>query len=281
VRIAVFGANGQLGSDVVKIAKENSIETIPIMRKQFDIETDELENMRLDTDYIINCMAYTQVDNCEDHQQTAMQSNAIFPHKLAQFCRKRNITLFHISTDYVFGGDKSSLYTEEDSINPVNIYGISKAAGDFAVRNYMDRYFIFRISSLFGRAGVGGKGGNFIETMLRFAKQGKKIKVVDNQTVSPTHTLDVARAIITFIKDTVCDYGTYHCCNTGSCSWYEFAKAIFEIAGIDADIKSISNYPTKAERPNYSAMNNSKLSKYYRMKKWEEAVKEYFFISGR
>ncbi|MCD6101186.1 MAG: dTDP-4-dehydrorhamnose reductase [Candidatus Marinimicrobia bacterium] len=280
-KVLVLGSNGQLGSDLVEVL-DREIELIKFTRRDFDAERDTIEKLPANVDYIINCISYHKTDECEDYPDKSFKVNSSFVYELAKFCQKNNITLFHISTDYVFDGAKENPYKEEDEPNPLNVYGLSKFAGEKAVQNYMDKFFIFRVSSLFGRVGASGKGGNFVETMIRLAKNGTPLKVVADQYMTPTHTLDIARAIRQFIINNIKDYGIYHCCNSGSCSWYEFTKKIFELANIYYPVSKTTyeEYKTKARRPKYSVLDNSKISKYYKMKKWEDALVEYLKIKG-
>ena len=282
-KVLLLGANGQLGSDIQRTFKDG-IELIALTRKEFDIEKDSIDilNEFKEVDYIINSTSYHKTDECEDFPDKSFKINSSFVYELARFCFEFDITLFHISTDYVFDGKKNSPYIEEDVPNPLNIYGLSKFAGEKAIQNYLDKYFIFRVSSLFGEAGSSGKGGNFVETMINLAKKGVPLKVIANQYMAPTHTLDIAKAIYYFIVNDIKDYGIYHCCNSGSCSWYEFAKKIFELANINYPITKTTyeEYKTKAKRPKYSVLDNKKLSQYYKMKDWDKALEEYLKIKG-
>jgi len=281
-KVLLLGANGQLGSDIQKVFK--NIELIPLTRKDFDIEKDSIDklNQFKKVDYIINSTSYHKTDECEDFPDKSFKVNSSFVYELAKYCELNDIILFHISTDYVFDGYKNSPYKEEDIPNPLNIYGLSKFVGEKSIQNYCEKYFIFRVSSLFGEAGASGKGGNFVETMINLAKKEIPLKIIANQYMAPTHTLDIAKAIYHFILNDIKDYGIYHCCNSGSCSWYEFTKKIFELANIDYLIEKTTyeEYKTKAKRPKYSVLDNSKLSKYYKMKNWEEALGEYLKIKG-
>lgn len=281
-KVLLLGANGQLGSDITKTFDSKDITLINVTRSDFDIEKDEITALMpyRDVDYIINAMAYHKTDECEDFPEKSFIINSSFVYELAKFCHTHAITLFHISTDYVFDGKKETPYTEEDSPDPLNIYGLSKYAGEITIKRYLQRYFIFRVSSLFGQTGVSGKGGNFIETMITLAKKKTPLKIIADQYMAPTHTLDIARAIHTFIINEVNEYGVYHCCNSGSCSWYDFTKAIFELARIDHPIEktTYAEYKTKACRPQYSVLDNTKLATYYPMKTWEEALKEYMHL---
>jgi dTDP-4-dehydrorhamnose reductase len=286
-RILVLGANGQLGSDIVKVFSDSeNMDLISFYRKNLDVEeTDSIKhklNEYSGVDYIINCTSYHKTDECEDFVEKSFKVNSVAVLEMVKFCSERDIVFIHISTDYVFGGDKKKPYKEEDYPNPLNVYGNTKLAGEFFIKNYCEKYFILRVSSLFGVAGSSGKGGNFVETMIKFAKEKIPLKVIANQFMSPTHTLDVARAIKILIDKDINNYGLYHVCNSGFCSWYEFTKTIFELTSIDVDLSKTSyeEYNTKAKRPKYSVMGNSKISKYYKMPEWEEALKEYLKLKG-
>jgi len=283
-KVLLLGANGQLGSDIKKIFKDENIRLISLTRDNFDVQKDDISKLEeyKNVDYIINTIAYHKTDECEDYPDKSFKINASFVYELAKFCDKFDISLFHFSTDYVFDGNKETPYKEEDIPNPLNIYGLSKFSGEKAIENYLKKYFIFRVSSLFGVAGASGKGGNFVETMLNLAKKKVPLKIISNQYMSPTHTLDIARVVLYFIKNDIRDYGIYHCCNSGSCSWYEFTKKIFKLANINYPIEKTTyeEYKTKAKRPKYSVLNNTKLSQYYKMPSWQDALKEYLFKKG-
>ena len=277
----ILGSNGQLGSDLVKICKQEDINHIPVTRNEFDALHDDLASKLLihKPDYIINCIATTNVDGCEDASLLAFNINTDFVYGLAKFCSENNITLIHISTDYVFDGSKNTPYLETDSPNPQNIYGISKYAGELTVKAYATKYFVFRVSSLFGRAGASGKGGNFITTMKRLGQERDSITVIADQITNPTATLDIARCIIHFIKNQIKDYGIYNCVSSNSCSWFEFAQAIFEKAGLDKDKVlpvNFASYKFIASRPKYSVLSTAKLAKYYQMPTWQQGLDEYF-----
>jgi len=281
--IVILGANGQLGSDLVAICTEHKISFTPVTQQDFDALTDDLATKVLDgingVSHIINCIATTNVDGCETDSEMAFNINANFAYKLARLCNDRNITLFHISTDYVFDGTKTELYSEIDLPNPLNVYGLSKYVGDMAIMRYAAKYFIFRVSSLFGRAGASGKGGNFITTMQRLGRERDTLSVIANQITTPTATLDVARALVHFIINDIDDYGIYNCVSANSCSWYDFAHEIFKLSGLDetklhkADFDS---YSFIAKRPKSAVMSTAKISKYYQMPRWQGSLKEYF-----
>lgn len=281
-KIIILGSSGQLGYDLRKVFSNSSHEIIALTSKDFDVTTQkphEALSKYTNIDYIINCIATTNVDGCEDSPELAFQVNSIATLNLAKYCTQNNITLIHISTDYVFDGSATTPYAEDSKTNPLNIYGLSKLAGDTIVTNYASKYFIFRVSSLFGVAGASGKGGNFVTTMLRLAQEKDSWTVIDDQITCPTHTLDIARVIKTFIDKNIDEYGVYNCVSNNSCSWFEFTREILRQTNLDANkVKPISykEYAFKAKRPQYGVMSTNKLSKYYTMPSYQEALAEYF-----
>lgn len=282
-KVIVLGANGQLGTDLLKVFSGSQFEVVALTRKDIDAENPQLNLGVLDgAQFVVNCISYHKTDECEDFPEKTFQINAVFVTKLARACAEKKIKLIHISTDYVFAGDKSEPYTEQDAPRGQNLYGISKAAGEQAIQLYCPESFILRVSSLFGVAGASGKGGNFVETMIKMAKDGKDLKVVADQMMSPTHTLEIARAIKSLIEKAPTKFGIYHVSGTGSCSWYEFAKTIFETAHIKANLAPVTTgeFKTKARRPQFSVLNNKKLSDIYDMPTWQHSLKEYLELKG-
>ena len=199
---------------------------------------------------------FLRVDDCEDAADRAFQVNAVAPGNLARICRDLSALLVHISTDYVFGADHShsTPYGETDLPGPVNVYGTSKLAGEYLVRQGCDRSLVVRTTGLYGVAGSSGKGGNFVETMLRLAGEGKPIRVVDDQRLAPTYTPDLASAILDLVEGG--HHGLFHVVNAGGCSWFEFASAIFALEGLTPDLSPTTSaaFPTKAVRPSYSVL---------------------------
>jgi dTDP-4-dehydrorhamnose reductase len=184
----------------------------------------------------------------------------------------------HFSTDFVFGGEKGSPYTEEDCPGPRSIYAISKLGGEKVVQYMLEKYYLVRLSGLYGHAGCTGKGNvNFVETMLKLAKREKPVRVVDDQVLTPTTTRDTARKLYELIQTE--KYGLYHMTNTGGCSWYEFACEIFRLAGKSVDVEPITSQElgAKAIRPAYSVLDNSNLRSLgiADMRHWKEALKDY------
>ena len=284
-KIVVLGSNGQLGSDLMQVLADGH-ELIASTKDNVDAASAnvmaQLESYA-SADYIINCIATTNVDGCEDNPQAAFVINSGFVVQLSQFCQAHAITLIHLSTDYVFDGSNQLPYSENDQPKPLNVYGLSKYAGEIAVRNYAAKHFILRVSSLFGVAGASGKGGNFVTTMLRLANEKDSWTVIDDQLTCPTHTLDIARAIKALVEQNVTEYGIYNCVSSSSCSWFEFTQEILRQTGNDpAKVKPVSyrEYKFKALRPQYGIMDVTKLNKYYVMPSCQAALSEYLSLKG-
>jgi dTDP-4-dehydrorhamnose reductase len=234
---------------------------------------------------IINTAAYVRVDDCEDEKEKAFQVNALGARNVAVVAQELGARLVHISTDYVFGGEaepRTTPYTEFDTPVPLSIYGKSKLTGENLVRHFCLRHFIVRASGLFGVAGSSGKGGNFIETMLRLARERDELKVVSDQVFSPTYTGDLARKIAQLMDTEY--YGIFHITSKGACSWYEFTTEILKLAGIKTPVVPITSdqYPQKARRPRYSVLDNYhlRLLGMDDMRPWQEALKDYLAARG-
>jgi dTDP-4-dehydrorhamnose reductase len=277
-KIALFGAGGQLASDLEKALPERGL--IPLREAELDITDHEKTRRRLEEiqpDLVINTAAFVRVDDCEEQMEKALAVNALAVKNIASVCQELEATLVQISTDYIFGGEKSIPYREDDLPNPLSVYAASKLAGEYFAANYCDRHLIVRSSGLFGAAGSMGKGGNFVETMLRMAGEGKPIRVVDDQVLTPTFTDDLARGLVDALNAGA--DGLLHLTNSGSCSWYEFAREIFSLQGLDVDLESIptSQYPTPARRPGYSVLDNQRAGEEYgiQLPDWKTALGEY------
>ncbi|MHA1362075.1 MAG: dTDP-4-dehydrorhamnose reductase [Candidatus Freyarchaeota archaeon] len=281
MKVAIIGSKGQLGSDLVKVFGSEKV--IPLAHQDIEV-TDYGSCAKLRTlhpDVVINTAAFHKTDECEDEPLKAFSVNAVGSKNVAQICREISAVYVYISTDYVFDGTKGKPYSEDDAVNPINTYGISKAAGEYYAR-FAEKHYIIRVSSLFGVAGASGKGGNFVETMIQKAERREEIKVVDDMVMSPTYTKDAALTIKNIIFDKL-PFGVYHCSNKGYCSWYEFAKSIFRSLNLDANLKPIKaeSLIQKAKRPKYSALKSEKLEKYgLGMREWREALREYLKEKG-
>lgn len=262
--VAVLGANGQLGSDLVRTAREfRGVETLALTRKDLDVcELPSIPSFlgQKEFDALVNCTSYHKTDEVEGRATEAFQINAHAVQALARICKAKRARFVHLSTDYVFDGESKRPYVETDPANPVNVYGASKLLGEkFAMREYPEGTLIVRAASLFGVAGSSGKGGNFVETILRKAKETAEVRVVNDVTMSPTSTADAARVILTLVEKDAAP-GIYHVVNSGSATWFEFAREIVEGAGVAARVvpTTSAEYPTVAIRPAYSALDNQK-----------------------
>lgn len=285
MKIAIIGANGQLGFDLVRSFKNTGHEITPLVHADIDVTDLKLSSSvlkNIQPEVVINCAAYVRVDDAEEFADKAFAVNALGARNMALICRELNSMLVYISTDYIFDGRKKQPYTEEDVPNPLNVYGNSKLAGEYFVRNIMDKYYIIRSSSLFGAAGASGKGGNFVETMIKKARSKEEIKVVDDMVMSPTYTRDAAGMIKNIITEKL-PFGIYHAANAGQCTWYEFTKRIFEILDMQADLSPTKTdiLRSKARRPMFSPLVSARLKKYgLEMESWEAALKDYLIEKG-
>jgi dTDP-4-dehydrorhamnose reductase len=283
--VLLLGANGQLGRAIQTVFRQEQLSVTALTRREFDADRADpdvaLESYRKHR-YLINCIAYHKVDQCEDNFDQSFKINARLVLKLAKFCAENDVTFVHVSTDYVFDGRKHEPYVETDLPSPLNIYGTSKLAGESLVAAYANKYFVVRVSSLFGRNETGDAGVNFVEKMVQAAHEGRPLKVIDNQIMSPTYTLDIAEALSSIIKQSVSEYGIYHGCNSGDCSWYDFAKTIFDLSGLSNDLTPISynEFHADARRPQFCSMDNSKLARFHKMMVWQEALADYLKAQG-
>ena len=276
MKIFIVGAYGMLGSDLRKVLK--NYELIIPSSKDLDITNQNQVSQFFNENspnIVINCAAYTAVDNCENNYNEAYEVNAIGPKNLAISCNKLNIPLIHISTDYVFDGNKKSPLIEEDKIGPKTVYGKTKSEGEKFIQEFTKKYFIIRTSWLFV---IHGK--NFVQTMLNLSKDHEEIRVVNDQIGSPTYCYDLAISISELLNSN--KYGIYHITNKGECSWYEFAKKIFEIAKKDVNVIPVTTaeFPRPAPRPHYSVLSNQKWinSGFTPMRSYELALKEYLSL---
>jgi dTDP-4-dehydrorhamnose reductase len=272
VRCAVLGSAGQLGRD---LCPRLPGEVLPLTRAQADLTNAASLREALTAarpDVVINCAAYNFVDKAESEPEAAFAVNAWGVRSLATVCRDLGVLLVHFSTDYVFGLDttRTMPYSSADAPGPVSVYGLSKLAGEYLVRSLCPRHLVIRTCGLYGVWGSGGKGGNFVETMLRVAGQGKPLRVVSDQVCTPSYTADVAAGTVALIEAGTT--GVAHLTNAGACSWHEFAAAIFRLAGVAADLTPISSreYNAAARRPDYSVLVST-----VPLRPWQEALAAY------
>jgi dTDP-4-dehydrorhamnose reductase len=279
MKYAVLGAAGQLGRD---LCPRLPGELISLGRERAELTNAALLRATLSEirpEVVVNCAAYNFVDRAECEPEAAFAVNSWGVRTLAVICRDLDCALAHFSTDYVFGLDagRRTPYRETDAPGPVSVYGMSKLAGEYFVRALCPRHFIIRTCGLYGVWGSGGKGGNFVETMLRVATQAKPLRVVDDQVCTPSYTVDVATAAAALFATG--RYGLYHLTNSGSCSWHEFAVAILKQAGVQVDPTAIpsTEYPTPARRPRYSVLASTAYESLglLPIRPWREALAAY------
>lgn len=289
MNIILIGANGQLGTDLCTALKgHNVIAAIQPgtpagnLTQIVELDVSNAAQVRACiTQYapqlIINTAAFHRVDDIEKDASTALQINALAAQQLALLCREADIALMYFSTDYVFDGAISTPYTETDLPNPISAYGTTKLAGELLIRSAWHKHYILRPCGLYGTAGAMGKGGNFVNTMLRLAHEGKPVRVIHDQVCTPTFTQDLAAQIAVLIETN--QYGTYHTTNDGGCSWYEFALEIFRLAGLTPEVTPITSdeFNAPARRPAYSVLENRALRQLGidHMRDWHEALAEY------
>lgn len=276
MKILVTGVHGQLGYDVCKVLSARGIEHKGVDREDFDLTDSEATRAYVKAyapDAVIHCSAWTAVDKAEDELDTVTAINVGGTRAIAQACKELGAKMLYVSTDYVFPGTGERFYEPDDPTGPLGAYGLTKLGGEKAVQELLDKYFIVRISWVFGI-----NGNNFIRTMLRLAETHTEVKVVCDQIGSPTYTADLAPLLCDMI---VTDrYGVYHATNEGVCSWADFAEEIFRVAGKTVTVHHIptSEYPTRAVRPLNSRMSKDKLERmgFHRLPTWQDAVKRYW-----
>ncbi|HXH22582.1 MAG TPA: dTDP-4-dehydrorhamnose reductase [Dehalococcoidia bacterium] len=290
-RVALIGSNGQLGSDIVRLWPQSrlaarGVELVSLTHADLEVADRAAVQSVLTgigPEAVINTSAFHRVDDCETQVMEAFRVNALGVKHLAEACRDLGAVLVHFSTDYVFDGAKRTPYSESDAPNPISAYGVSKAAGEYILRYTLpDGHILVRSSGLYGVAGASGKGGNFAETMLRLARQGQQIRVVDDQVSAPTYTHDLAETLFRVLDSGA--RGTVHITNSGQCSWYEFASAIFELAGLKPDFRPVSSaeFGSPAKRPAYSVLANDRLRALgiAQPRPWQEALADYMKAKG-
>jgi len=272
-KIIIIGAKGMLGQDLVTIfSGDNNYEVITLDRNEIDItkENEVKEKIsNLKPEIVINAAAYTDVEGCEDNKELCLKVNGEALKYLAKACQENNTILVHYSTDYIFNGEKKEEYKEDyNQISPINVYGEGKALGEKNIKENCDQYYILRTSWLFGK-----NGKNFVDTMLSLAQKLKELKVINDQQGKPTYTIDLAKRTKEILENKE-EFGIYHVTNEDKTTWYKFALEIFRQAGVNIRVNPCTSeeFPTKAKRPHYSSLINTKLSK---MRSWKEALGDY------
>jgi dTDP-4-dehydrorhamnose reductase len=279
MKYLILGAGGQLGRD---LASRLTGDIVGVGRERADVTDAASLRRTLDEvkpDVVLNCAAYNFVDRAETEPSAAFAVNAIGVGTLARLCGERDCTLVQFSSDYVFGADRerTSPYSESDLPGPLSVYGVSKLAGEYLAQAYCPRHFVIRTCGLYGVWGVGGKGGNFVETMLKLGSQPKPVRVVTDEVCTPTFTADLADATSMIL--TLGQPGLYHVTNSGQCSRFEFASTIFRLAGIRPQLEPITSaqFGAAARRPSYAVLANSAMERLALppLRHWSEALAAY------
>ena len=261
MKFAIIGSNGQLGTDLYQVlSSKNTVDGLT----HSDIEITDIDNVSkvlssLKPEVVLNTAAYNLVADAEKYPDKAFLINSIGTWNLAKICQHLQIALVHYSTDYVFDGSKRKPYSEADCPNPLNVYASSKLSGEYFARNYCDRSYVIRVSGIYGKVPCRGKGGNFITTMIKQAKEKKEVKVVDDEILTPTPTYSIAKNTAVLIESG--NFGLYHMTCEGEVSWYQFAKVIWETLGLETPLSpaSVKDFPLVVKRPFYSVLENKNL----------------------
>ncbi|MGN1125648.1 MAG: dTDP-4-dehydrorhamnose reductase [Candidatus Gastranaerophilaceae bacterium] len=271
MKILITGANGMLGQDLSPILEDEDFvdEIVETDIDNLDITNEVQVNKVLkdeNPDVVIHCAGYTNVDDAEVNKDLAEKINVKGTENIVKACKKNDIILVFISTDYVFDGNKKTKYLPIDATNPLNFYGLTKMKAEQIVQMYLKKYYIVRTSWLYG---IHGK--NFVETMINLAKQKKSLNVVNDQIGCPTWTVELSEAIADLLAE-MPEFGIYHICGSGQTSWYDFAKEIFNLTDLAVDLKpcTTEEYKTKAIRPKFSVMENDGICE-----NWKTSLKSY------
>lgn len=279
MKVLLFGAHGQLGTDLHRVFQAGEIVVVPVTHEDLDVRNREgvlAAVMEVRPDVVVNTTAFHKVEECEEQPSISFDVNATGPRNLAQACHRAGCVLVHFSTDYVFDGRQQTPYTEDDLPHPLSVYAASKLAGEHLMGAVFDRNFIIRTCGLYGLAGSKGRGGNFVETMLKKAASGSQIRVVDDQVLTPTFTADLAEVVARLIKTE--EFGLYHVSSEGECSWYEFARKILLLENLSADLRPVTTdqFGSLVNRPGYSVLDKRRLHGLgIMMPRWEDALERY------
>ena len=277
MKILVTGSGGQLGSELQFLKDQYSTFEFTFSDyPEMDITNKDALKAAFEQgnfDFCINCAAYTAVDKAEDDRTACDNINVLGSKNLAELCKEYDVTLFHVSTYFVFDGTSSKPLKEDQATSPVNYYGVSKLNGELEVAKSLDKYFIFRTSWLYSTF-----GNNFVKTMIKLSESRDELNIIADQIGSPTYARDLAQSILDIISSGSTNYGLYHYSNQGVASWYDFTCAIFEYKSIDTKVQPIptEKYPTPAARPHYSVMDKSKFEKIFEknIPHWRTSLKD-------
>ena len=291
MKIAVIGANGQLGKDICEAFVKNGDQVVELDIERSGSQKIDIADMdsvsktlkeNSDADLIINTAAMHNVEACENDPEKAFKVNGVGSINLSSVCNELDKPLLHISTDYVFDGVKGKPYVESDKPLPLNVYGNTKLSGEHFIESMAKKYYILRVSGIYGKNPCLAKGGmNFVDLMLKLAKEREEVRVVDDEVLTPTFTEDIAAQIVKLAHSNP-EYGLYHCTAESWCSWYEFAKEIFTLAksGVTLNKAAPGEFAIKVNRPKYSVLENKFLKdqKLNIMPPWQDGLKRYLKI---
>ncbi|MCC6382465.1 MAG: dTDP-4-dehydrorhamnose reductase [Dehalococcoidia bacterium] len=280
MRVLVLGANGQLGSDVVRLWRDPDLHVVTATHAEADVtDAAALRALveRARPDVVLNTTAFHNLPVVEDDPETALRVNAVGGWQAARAAAAVGAAFVQLSTDYVFDGEKRTPYLEDDPRRALNVYAATKIAAEDLVRVAHPRAAVVRVAGLFGLAGSAGKGGNFVETMLRLAAEGRPVRVVDDQVTAPTNTAEVAEALLPLVRAGM--HGVYHLAPSDSCSWYTFAAAIFALTGRPADLQPVTTarFGAPVRRPAYSVLGTTRAPA---LRPWRAGLERYLREKG-
>lgn len=292
MNVAVIGANGQLGKDICEAFVKNGDQVVELDIERKDsqwIDIAEIDSVSktlkdfADADLVINTAAMHNVEACENDPEKAFKVNGVGSINLATVCNEIDKPLLHISTDYVFDGRKGKPYIESDKPLPLNVYGNTKLSGEHFIESLAKKYFILRVSGIYGKNPCLAKGGkNFVDLMLKLAKEREEVRVVDDEVLTPTFTEDIAAQIVKLAHSGDAQYGLYHCTAESWCSWYEFAREIFSLTKSKVTLNKAApgEFAVKVNRPKYSVLENEFLKRQDLniMPPWQDGLKRYLKI---
>lgn len=280
MKILITGCNGQLGYDLLNLCREKNLAVVGATRNEMPLEREKISQAihfleKENPDVVIHCAAYTQVDRAEDEPALCEEINACATHEIAKCCQRLGAKMIYLSTDYVFKGDGKNFYEVNDETGPQNIYGKTKLLGENLIKATLEKFFIVRISWVFG--GEKSRAKNFVKTMLNLAKTHDTLTVVNDQIGSPTYTKDLAELLLQMAGTE--KFGVYHATNEGICSWYDFAKEIFRQKKLPVKVLPVPSekFPTKAKRPKNSRLSKTSLdaANFSRLPTWQNALERY------
>ena len=275
MKVLLFGANGQLGSDIVRLWDDSAVELAGVTRLDADVTDAEAVSALVQVhgpDVVINTTAFHNLPVCEQDPETCFRVNVVGGRNIARAAAEAGSAVVQISTDYVFDGTASRPYLEEDARRAVNVYGAAKIATEDVVRQANPEHLVVRVSGLYGLAGSSGKGGNFVETMMRLAREGNPVRVVSDQVTAPTNTAEIAEGLLPLVRDGA--RGTVHLAAAGQTSWFNFAAAIYEIAGVSPQLEPVTTAERNdpVQRPMYSVLGTSRAPQ---LREWRVGLERY------